>query len=240
MFPNMMELSRKLMFHGACVAMLAACGPAPVDGPYTASGELLALSGGDAGPEAACHTCHGLKGEGDGDLVPRLAALDRGYLVRQLIFFDKGQRHHAQMHWIAKHLDPAEQDRIAEYYARMKWDPVPRPFATACDSMAARIYHSGDPERGLASCASCHGPSGEGVGRGNPAIAGQPARYLATQLRKWRSGERYGDALGEMRAAARMLADEEIGPLAVYTASLSGSPDDPESPAICLPPRRPD
>jgi len=241
-----MELSPKPLWIAALVMTLGACAAAPVDSPYTESGVLLALSGGDAGADAACHTCHGLKGEGDGDLVPRLAGLDRGYLARQLILFAQGQRRHEQMQWIARHFDPSEQDRVAEYYAQLAWPqegrPAPSPARCgAPDGMAAaRLYREGDAGRGLAACATCHGAAGEGVGAGNPPLAGQPAPYIAEQLRKWREGERYGDALGAMRDAARALAEEEIAPLAAFAASLSGLPDDPVSPAECLPPRRPD
>ena len=49
---------------------ISSCSPAPISDPFDDSGELLALSGGDAGPQAACHTCHGLNGEGDGAMVP--------------------------------------------------------------------------------------------------------------------------------------------------------------------------
>ncbi len=246
MFPEAMELSRRLPWRGAFLLALGACAPEPVDSAYSGSGRLLALSGGDAGAQAACHTCHGLNGEGDGDLAPRLAGLDRGYLARQLILFGEGQRSHARMQWIARHFDMAERDRVAAYYAQMAW-PAPRPSASAaggCETPgqagAARLYQAGDTDRGIAACASCHGAAGQGVGAGNPALAGQPAPYLADQLRKWQEGERYGDAQGLMRDAARQLADAEIAPLAAYVASLSGSPDDPVSPAKCLPRHRPD
>lgn len=235
-----MEVSAKPLLGAACAAVLAGCSPAPADSIYTSSGELLALSGGNAGPQAACHICHGLKGEGDGDLAPRLAGLERGYLARQLNFYAEGFRPHAQMHWIAKKLSPSEQDSVAEYYANMEWAPMTRRPDNGCDARSAALYHQGDETRGLASCASCHGEAGEGVGKGNPALAGQSARYNAAQLVKWRQGERYGDPLGEMRNAARLLTEEEIEPLAIYISSLSGSLDGPESQAACPPPLRPD
>ncbi|MFC4254753.1 c-type cytochrome [Altererythrobacter xixiisoli] len=235
-----MELSPKLLLTGACVLALIGCSPAPVDRPYSRTGELLALSGGDGGPQAACHICHGMQGEGDGDLTPRLAGIERGYLTRQMNFFADGLRNHAQMHWIAKRLTPAEQELVAGYYADMAFQAPPAPASTTCDARAAAIYHQGDPARGMASCASCHGDAGEGIGRGNPAIAGQPARYIAHQLTQWREGKRYGDPQGAMLAAARLLREDEIEAVAVYSASLRGSPGDPGSPAECPPPHRPD
>ena len=188
---------------------------------------MIALSGGDAGPLAACHTCHGLDGGGDGALAPRIAGLDAGYLVRQLGFYADGQRHHPQMSWLAGRLDSAARMAVADYYAAMPEPAGPeseqRGRAGQCDyGDAARIYHAGLPDRGLAPCASCHGVDGEGVGAGNPALTGQSAAYHAEQLRRWRSGERYGDPMGVMHDAANALRQEEITPLAAYIADGSG------------------
>ena len=45
---------------------------------FSATGELVALSGAGAGAANACVTCHGLQGQGDGAGAPRLAGLDAG------------------------------------------------------------------------------------------------------------------------------------------------------------------
>lgn len=207
----------------ALAAALASCSPAPVDDPFDTTGELIALSGGDAGPQAACHTCHGLDGGGDGALVPRIAAMNAGYLVRQLGFFAEGQRRHPQMSWLAARLDYAERLAVSDYYAAMPMPETggirPAPSPTQCSLGNARvIYHQGLPERDLPSCASCHGKDGAGVGAGNPSLLGQSEAYHAEQLRRWRTGERYGDALNVMHDSAAKLREEEINPLAEYIA----------------------
>ncbi|MGN3975444.1 c-type cytochrome [Tsuneonella sp. SYSU-LHT278] len=205
----------------AFVVLIPACGPAAVADPFDDTGELLALSGGDAGAAAACHTCHGLDGGGDRRLVPRIAGLDQGYLVRQLGFFADGQRRHPQMSWLAGRLDPQERLAVAAHYSAMPTpadpdaDGSPRPCISP---LVSDLYHRGVPERGLRACASCHGEDGAGDGPGNPPLAGQPAPYLARQLRDWREGKRYGDALGVMHAAASKLREDEISPLADYIA----------------------
>lgn len=207
---------------------LASCNASPVDDRFDQNGELIALSGGDAGARAACHTCHGLDGSGDGALVPRIGGLDAGYLVRQLGFYADGQRRHPQMSWLAARLDSEERLAVALYYADM-------PFLSAdvADQLALgeiaeaqtckvvegqTLYHDGAPSRGLASCASCHGADGTGVGRGNPTLVGQSPAYLVEQLRQWRSGERYGDPQGVMHLTANKLRESEITPLAEYIA----------------------
>lgn len=205
------------------VLTLASCSPAPVEDPFDDTGELVALSGGDAGPQAACHTCHGLDGGGDGALVPRIAGMDAGYLVRQLAFYADGQRSHPQMTWLAGRLNSEERLAVSTYYAGMelptgaggKQAPTP---ATCVFARAYEIYHRGLPERALVSCASCHGETGTGVGAGNPSLVGQSAAYHAEQLRRWRDGARYGDALNVMHDAASKLREEEISPLSAYIA----------------------
>lgn len=208
--------------------LLASCNLSPVDDRFDDSGELIALSGSDAGPQAACHTCHGLDGGGDGDLVPRIAGMDPGYIVRQLGFYADGQRRHPQMSWLAARLSSEERLAVAQYYADMDipiadavtTDAPGSPDAdpTCLSAAARRLYHLGDPSRGLASCASCHGADGTGVGQGNPSLIGQSAAYHAEQLRRWRAGERYGDPKGVMHDAAAALRADEINPLSEYIA----------------------
>jgi cytochrome c553 len=226
-----------------CLAFAAiGCAPEPVAKPFAATGELVALSGGDAGARGACHTCHGLQGEGDGNLTPRIAGLDPGYIARQLIFFAEGQRQDEHMSWIARQLTDEQRIRVSEYYARL--DPVPLDSGPSvrldCAPGAAALYSEGDPERGIEACATCHGMDGRGAGRGNPALAGQPAPYIAEQLRAWRSGERYGDPQRLMLISAQALAEEEIIPLADYISRIGGGSDRRESREECLSPRRPD
>ncbi|RIV84258.1 cytochrome c4 [Aurantiacibacter zhengii] len=224
--------------------LLASCNLSPVDDRFDDSGELIALSGSDAGPQAACHTCHGLDGGGNGDLVPRIAGMDPGYIVRQLGFYADGQRQHPQMSWLADRLSSEERLAVAHYYADMDIpvaDSVtadvsgdPDAGGTCPSVEAGRIYQQGDPSRDLASCASCHGTDGTGVGQGNPSLVGQSAAYHAEQLSRWRSGERYGDPQGVMHDAAAALHEDEITPLSEYIAYGLGPTGRPGSRAECL------
>jgi cytochrome c553 len=223
----------------ALAGLLGACtAPEPVQDGFEATGELIALSGGDAGPQAACVTCHGLRGEGDGDLAPRLAGLNPGYFARQMEFFARGQRRHPQMSWIAERMDGPARQRLAAYYAELS--AAPEASGPVDDCAAAMLYREGDPERGIEPCAACHGAGGEGAGPGNPPLAGQPAPYLAAQLRAWRSGERYGDPLGSMTHVSRLLAEAEVDRLARHGAALPGASANPGLPAACLRERRRD
>lgn len=221
----------------ALAGLLAAgcSGPADVRDAFSSDGEMIALSGGSGGAANACATCHGLKGEGDGNLTPRLAGLDRGYIVRQLGFYTAGQRINPQMVSAAKGLRGNEQQKVAAYYAGLQV-----PLRRACPSPPSPVealYRGGDPARGIASCASCHGAAGEG-NPGNPPLAGQPAPYLARQLADWRDGTRYGDPLGVMTRIGKALTPAESAALPAYAAGLPGGRDYPGSPAECPPARR--
>jgi len=223
--------------------MPAGCSLPQEAGAFEQTGEIIALGGGDTGAGGACVTCHGLRGEGDGHLVPRLAGLDRGYFARQMEYFAEGHRRHPQMAWIADRLDWPARQKLADYYAELpvpNAEPAWQPDEAACRPATAALYNLGDPSRGLEACATCHGADGLGVGAGNPPLAGQPAPYLAEQLRAWREGERYGDPLRAMTHVSRLLADEEVKGVAGYSSALRGATTYPELPAACLRTRRPD
>lgn len=212
-------------------AGLAACGPVDrrAANRFTATGELIALSGGDAGAPNACITCHGLAGEGNGAGTPRLAGLDRGYLAAQLEAYASGRRRHAEMEAIARKLTPIQQDAVSAHYAsQVAVAGAARPAGTGD---AIRLYHRGDPARGLAACAACHGADGEGGGPANPPLGGQPAAYLAEQIEQWRRGARRNDPQGVMLRISQALSRREAAVLAGYAASLPGGLRRPESPA---------
>jgi cytochrome c553 len=206
---------------GGCTA--DAGGPAR----FRDNGELIALSGGDAGAQGACITCHGLKGEGDGDLTPRLAGLDQGYLVRQLTNYVEGIRAHPQMRSIARTMNSDERLDVSAYFSKLPYEPTDKAGLT----IGASLY--------AAECASCHGPLGEGT-PGVPAIAGQAAAYVEAQFAAWRSGARRGDSDGTMTRLSRQWNSSQTRAVAVHVAALGDATGYPESPEACPPGRRVD
>ena len=202
------------------LAMSAGCGSYDSGGPaqFAQTGELVALSGGDAGAQGACITCHGVDGAGDDMAVPRLPGLDGGYLAAQLDAYADGRRQHPQMQAIAKRMTGRQRLLVSHYYAAMPYARKAPPPAMA----APALYAQGDAGRGLPSCASCHGRQGEGVGSGNPPLAGQPTAYLADQLHRWRLSMRRSDAGNVMQQISLRLTTEESRLLAAYASSLPG------------------
>ena len=90
--------------------------------------------------------------------------------------------------------------------------------ATLC--LAALPGHAAEPAAGrqkAQACAVCHGALGLSVTPDAPNLAGQPALYVATQLRAYRSGKRAHEVMAVM---AKPLSDDDIRELADWYASL--------------------
>jgi cytochrome c553 len=79
----------------------------------------------------------------------------------------------------------------------------------AADAAAGRVKAQ--------QCAMCHGPAGISVTPDAPNLAGQPALYVATQLRAYRGGERKHEVMNLM---AKPLTDADIDNLADWFASV--------------------
>ena len=80
--------------------------------------------------------------------------------------------------------------------------------------------HAADPAAGktkAAMCAACHGPQGIAVAPDAPNLAGQPAMYIAEQLRSYKSGKRRHDVMTLM---AKPLSDADIDNLAAWFSSI--------------------
>ena len=87
---------------------------------------------------------------------------------------------------------------------------------------------AGDPEAGhqvVGVCQSCHGLDGYAQIPMAPHIGGEPAAYLAEQLRAYRSGEREHEM---MSVVAKVLTDEQIEDVAAWYASQTAAPVLPE------------
>ena len=84
------------------------------------------------------------------------------------------------------------------------------------------LYRGGDPEKGIAACLACHGPTGRGNPAASyPALQGQHAVYTAKQLRDYASGTRTSDGKTRMmRDIAERLSSEDIDALASYIQGL--------------------
>ena len=99
-------------------------------------------------------------------------------------------------------------------------------FKLALDEEAAVAQARGGAQmRDLAqACAGCHGIDGAGIYQYYPHLAGQPAGYLATQLKNFASGSRR-DPIMEPLAAG--MSEAQIAKLADYFAASKPRPNEP-------------
>jgi len=195
--------------------LLTACTDrmAPSDDRWSRGGELIAMSGGEAGARYACVSCHGARGEGNGFDAPRLAGLPNGYLQKQMEDYAQGLRPHAVMRDVARFLDSHERVMVANYYSAL---PV-----TASEAVAPAV-----PALYVRACQQCHGAGAAGTPL-SPPLAGQPAPYLAQQLQDWQVGKRRNDGNHEMLKVAQQIKADEVQELSRYLSQIPPRPARP-------------
>ena len=71
--------------------------------------------------------------------------------------------------------------------------------------------------RAAQACAVCHGQLGIASAPDAPHLAGQPAFYVASQLRAYRNGSRRHEV---MAVISKTLSDDDINNLAAWFAAI--------------------
>lgn len=179
-------------------------------------GKTLATSGADGVP--ACAGCHGLQGEGNAAGFPALAGQPAGYLSKQLHDLASGQRANAIMMPIAKGLSDAQIEALSVYYAGL---PATGDGGQRDDTGSGReLAVNGQWKDGMPACVACHGDGARGIPPHFPALAGQHAGYIESQLKAWKAGTRHNDADGVMAAIAKRLNDDQITAVATWLSAL--------------------
>jgi len=200
-------------------------------------GSLAALSaaaqeGSAAGPEgsveagraksATCAACHGVDGNSVTPDWPMLAGQHASYIVRQLRAFKNGERTDVTMKPFADMLSEQDMLDVAAYFSAQK--PTPKGADPALVGLGQQIYRGGVPDRGVAACIACHGPTGAGNPlAAYPRISSQHAAYTKKQLNSYAAGDRRSDVeLNQMmRNVAGLLFEDEIRALASYVQGLN-------------------
>lgn len=184
-----------------------------------------------------CATCHGPEGISAVPIFPNLAGQPATYHYVQLRAYRDGSRANPVMAALVESLSDQDMKDIAAYYATLRPEVAPAPAAAPNDAGKA-LYLSGDPARGVPACQGCHGSDGRGPAAAKhaaseqlrphtpwhtfPALAGQPAPYVAEQLKAYRDGPRLGSTNARiMHAVVRNLDDAGVEALAAYLAALA-------------------
>jgi cytochrome c553 len=203
----------------AFTTMLAAVAAVAAEPPFK----------GDAGKAQAivnqvCAACHAADGNSPVAVNPKLAGQIPEYLHKQLTNFKapgdkKAERNNPVMAGMVAGLSPEDMRNLAVYFAGQ---PAKPGAAKSKDLVALgqKIYRGGIAAKGVAACASCHGPNGAGMPSQYPRLSGQHAGYIEGQLKAFRSGERANDPNASMRTLAGKLSDREIEAVADYAAGL--------------------
>ena len=175
-----------------------------------------------AGAEKAinlCSTCHGPRGVSTSPEFPILAGQQHDYLVAQLEAFRAKTRAeqiaHDFMWGIAGGLDDKMIDAVARYYSSQP--PAPgRPGDRNLIEQGKQLFDKGASDRGIPSCASCHGAKARGSGV-FPRLAGQHAKYVRKQLEYIQGLVRNAPV---MHGVVKDLTPVEIEAVAAYVQSL--------------------
>lgn len=188
------------------------------------AGAVSAAPAGDAAKgqpivDKVCGACHGADGNSTSPTYPNLAGQHPEYINKQLNDFKAGARKNATMAPNVTNLSQQDMLNLAAYFsaqqpkARMAKD-------AALVAEGQKIYKGGNPGSGVPACASCHGPTGAGIPVQFPRLAGQHSKYVLSQLKNFRSGDRANDGGKMMQVIARKLTDAEMLAVAEYISGL--------------------
>ncbi len=167
--------------------------------------------------QGKCFICHGADGESASPLFPRLAGQNAAYLARQLADYRSGKRKSSTMQPMVEDLTPADFQALGAFFAS-------RPtigHAVADPDLAQMgrlIYLGGNPQSGVAACATCHGSDAHGT-ETLPRLAGQHAQYTENQLTQFNKRTRTNDN-AVMHGIAGKLTALELKAVAAYISGL--------------------
>ena len=172
-----------------------------------------------------CAACHGVDGNSVAPANPNLAGQIADYITLQLSHFKAGIRVNPTMQAMAATLSDADMQALGVYFSKQK----PKGLAArdpALVKSAQRLWRGGDAATGTPACAGCHSPTGVGIPKNYPRLAGQYADYVYAQLKAFKAGERGADAAGKdvngriMNEVAQKLSDAQMKAIADYAAGL--------------------
>ncbi len=226
--------NQALVGWGAAAALVFSGASFAGNGALTASvsnGKNIYENG--KGDVAACSTCHGENAMGNDAMgAPKLANVGYTYIVKQLTDYADGKRTDQTMgvmNDIAKGLTEQDRRDLAAYENSMpRVGEISDLKALAADGTTVGEAYKGKVlvvygKGKIPACQSCHGDNGRGADPIYPKIAQQRYTYLVNQLKSWRDGSRANDPLGQMRAVAKLMTDEDINDAAAYLVSAADS-----------------
>lgn len=186
--------------------------------------------------KTTCSACHGIDGNSIGPTFPNLAGQNYNYLLKQLEDFRNGTRSPATMKQMIKAVpqapDNANLKQIAAYFShqtlKRNTGQEPKPSKALVED-GYKLFVRGSStltqflitRRDVPSCAACHSANGEGnAPMAIPALAGQHATYIQTELERFASGARHNGPNGIMAAIAAPLTGTQMKAVAAYVSVM--------------------
>jgi len=171
---------------------------------------------------AVCGACHGQDGNSASGQFPKLAGQNASYIVTQLGNFKSGKRQNPIMQPQAQSLSEQDMQDIAAYFSSQT---VAVGEAEAGQvKQGEQLYRNGNKDENVPACLACHSPDGAGnFSMKVPALRGQHAAYVVTQLQNYANGSRSTDPNKMMEAIAARLTPAEMQAVASYIEGLHRS-----------------
>ena len=166
-----------------------------------------------------CIACHAVDGNSAVEVNPKLAGQHAAYITKQLNNFKSGLRENVVMAGMVANLTDKDMTNLGHYFSEQN---ILLSSATenGVGSLGESIFRAGIKNKGVAACASCHGPSGHGIPDKYPRLNAQHSEYTLAQLNAFRLELRKNDPAEVMRTIAQKLTEQEMQSVADYIQGL--------------------
>ncbi|HET7921930.1 MAG TPA: c-type cytochrome [Gammaproteobacteria bacterium] len=191
-------------------------------GAFAVAANVSAAGNAAAGRKkaATCAACHGADGNSASGQFPKLAGQNASYIVQELERFKSGARKNAIMSGMAAPLSAQDMQDVAAWFASQtvhigEADP-------SLVKAGEALYRGGDRAASIPACAACHSPDGVGnAPMAIPALEGQHAEYIISQLQAFANGSRKSPMMDPI---ASRLSAEQMKAVASYIQGLHRTP----------------
>jgi cytochrome c553 len=168
----------------------------------------------------SCSACHNSENRASDPNVPNIAGMSARVMLKQLSDYATGIRGTLLMQPVAQGLTEQDAIDLAAFITTLPRQDLPASMNTTSSTdpgnPSYRLSYFGDPRRGIAPCASCHGP--DAVVPDAPRIDGLSSEYAQKQLDDFAIGKRSNDLYSPMRMISAQLTVDERAELARYFA----------------------
>ena len=166
-----------------------------------------------------CIACHAIDGNSVVTVNPKLAGQHAAYITKQLNNFKSGLRENVVMAGMVANLTEEDMINLGHYFSEQNI-LLSSAIENGVGSLGENIFRAGIKNKGVAACASCHGPSGHGIPDKYPRLNAQHSEYTLTQLNAFRLELRKNDPAEVMRTIAQKLTEQEMQAVADYIQGL--------------------